>query len=83
MNIRSLLKLLKMYENVIGLLLLLEWFPTLNSYDQPKYFLNTATAPFLDCFRNKYTMRFGVDLSGFIATTVLSGLIQILETTCK
>jgi|TARA_B110000971_G_C20035490_1_gene513934 YggT family protein len=69
----------KFYLILLTLRIYLGWFPNINFWTQPFFTLRRMTDPYLRIFRGILPPVFGLDLSGILAFTMLTFLIDFFS----
>jgi YggT family protein len=74
-----LLSFLQIYLTLLGVRVSLTWFPNVNWYVQPFYFLARLTDPYLRLFRGIIPPIIGMDLSAILGFLMLQCIMQIVS----
>jgi YggT family protein len=74
-----LLSFLQIYLTLLGVRVSLTWFPNINWYGQPFYFLARLTDPYLRLFRGIIPPLIGMDLSAILGFLMLQCIMQIVS----
>nr|AIA61161.1 Cell division protein Ycf19 [Cyanidiaceae sp. MX-AZ01] len=77
--LESLIVLLKLYIAAILVRITLSWFPNINWYVQPFYFLAQSTDMYVNLFRTIVPPLFGFDLAPLFALAFLETMLIYLS----
>ncbi len=75
----AIIKFMYIYMALLGIRILLSWFPNVNWMEPPFSVLSQLTDPYLNVFRSFIPPLGGIDFSPILAFFLLSFAVQILQ----